>query len=170
MPLNYTCILILNDYRIKGRGLGQMLSTSGSFLKDIRMFDPIEFGITAKDAAAMPVSTRKLIETAFLALLDSGINYRGQNIGCYMSGVGHDILAISGQEEMDARGSFAGGIATVANRVSYHLDLRGASIPTDTACSSSLVATHMAVQALKNGECEAAVVGGAQLNHRCADP
>ena len=170
MPLNYTCILILNDYRIKGRGLGQMLSTSGSFLKDIRMFDPIEFGITAKDAAAMPVSTRKLIETAFLALLDSGINYRGQNIGCYMSGVGHDILAISGQEEMDARGSFAGGIATVANRVSYHLDLRGPSIPTDTACSSSLVATHMAVQALKNGECEAAVVGGAQLNHRCADP
>ena len=71
---------------------------------------------------------------------------------------------------MDARGSFAGGIATVANRVSYHLDLRGPSIPTDTACSSSLVATHMAVQALKNGECEAAVVGGAQLNHRCADP
>lgn len=44
----------------------------------------------------MPVSTRKLIETTFLALLDSGIHYRGQNVGCYMAGVAHDVLIISG--------------------------------------------------------------------------
>jgi acyl transferase domain-containing protein len=54
----------------------------------------------------------------------------------------------------------------IANRVSYHLDLRGPSIPTDTACSSSLSAFHLAIQAVRNGECEAAVVGGCQLNHR----
>lgn len=70
------------------------------------------------------------------------------------------------QDDNEARGSFAGGPSTIANRVSYHLDLRGPSVPTDTACSSSLVATHLAVQALRNGECEAAVVGGSQLNHR----
>ena len=55
----------------------------------------------------------------------------------------------------------------VANRVSYHLDLRGPTIPIDTACSSTLYTTHLAVQALRSGECEAAVVGGCQLNHRC---
>jgi len=54
----------------------------------------------------------------------------------------------------------------VANRVSYHLDLRGPSIPTDTACSSSLSALHLAAQAIRSGECEAALVGGCQLNHR----
>ena len=54
----------------------------------------------------------------------------------------------------------------VANRVSYHLDLRGPTVPIDTACSSTLYTTHLAVQALRNGECEAAVVGGCQLNHR----
>ena len=54
----------------------------------------------------------------------------------------------------------------LANRVSYHLDLRGPSVPVDTACSSSLYATHLAVQALRNEECEAAVVGGSQINHR----
>ena len=54
----------------------------------------------------------------------------------------------------------------VANRVSYHLDLRGPTVPIDTACSSTLYTTHLAVQALRNGECDAAVVGGCQLNHR----
>ena len=56
-----------------------------------------------------------------------------------------------------------------ANRVSYHLDLVGPSIPVDTACSSSLTATHLAVQAIRSGDCDAAVVGGIQLNHRFVD-
>jgi acyl transferase domain-containing protein len=54
----------------------------------------------------------------------------------------------------------------VANRVSYHLDLRGPSVPVDTACSSSLIAMHLAVQSIRAGECEAAVVGGVQINLR----
>lgn len=54
----------------------------------------------------------------------------------------------------------------VANRVSYHLDLRGPSVPMDTACSSTLYATHLAVEGIRSGDCEAAVVGGCQVNHR----
>jgi acyl transferase domain-containing protein len=56
----------------------------------------------------------------------------------------------------------------IANRVSYALDIRGPSVPIDTACSSSLTAMHLAVQALRAGECEAAVVGGCQINIRWA--
>ncbi len=59
------------------------------------MFDPAEFGITMKDATAMAVGTRKLIELSFLALLDSGIDYRGRNVGCYMSATAFDILSIA---------------------------------------------------------------------------
>ena len=40
------------------------------------MFDSTEFGITAKDARAMAVSTRKLIELSFLALLGLRGNVR----------------------------------------------------------------------------------------------
>ena len=76
--------------------MGQLVANSGSFLKDLESFDFLEFGITSKDARAMPVSTRKLIENAFLALLDSGIVYRGQNIGCFMSGIAHDMFTLSG--------------------------------------------------------------------------
>ena len=56
----------------------------------------MEFGVTAKDAHLMPLSVRKLIETTFLSLCDSGIEYRGKNIGCYMSGVAHDVFSVSG--------------------------------------------------------------------------
>lgn len=43
----------------------------------------------------MAVSTRKLIEHAFLALLDSGIDYMGRNVGCYMSGVAYELMNIA---------------------------------------------------------------------------
>ncbi|OBZ73412.1 putative polyketide synthase 22 [Grifola frondosa] len=155
-----------NIHTLKGNGLGQCLTDTGSFLKDIHLFDYLEFGITSKDARLMPLSTRKLIETTFLSLVDSGIDYRGKNIGCYMAGVAFDMFAVSGHDDGEAKGSFAFGPAMIANRVSYHLDLRGPSVPLDTACSSSLYATHLAVQAIVHGECEAAVVGGSQINHR----
>ena len=63
-------------------------------MKDIDYFDHFEFGVSAKDARAMSVATRKLLEQSFLALLDSGIDYRGQNVGCFMSAVSFDITSI----------------------------------------------------------------------------
>ncbi|KAH9934282.1 ketoacyl-synt-domain-containing protein [Fomitopsis serialis] len=155
-----------NIHMLRGTASGQIVTDAGAFLKHIDLFDPTEFGITSKDARLMNMGTRKLLETTFLALLDSGIDYRGRNVGCYMSAVAHDMFSISGHDDTEARGAFSSGPSMVANRVSYHLDLRGPTVPIDTACSSTLYATHLAVQALRNGECEAAVVGGCQLNHR----
>ncbi|KAI0749982.1 hypothetical protein C8Q80DRAFT_660233 [Daedaleopsis nitida] len=155
-----------NIEKIKGRATGQVLADTGAFLKDVEMFDHMELGVTAKDARLMPLSTRKLIEATFLSLYDSGIDYKGKNIGCYMSGVAHDIFSVSGHDDAEATSSFGYVPSMVANRVSYHLDLRGPTVPLDTACSSSMYATHLAVQAIRNGECDAAVVGGCQMNHR----
>lgn len=53
---------------------------------------------------------------------------------------------------------------TLANRISYVLGLNGPSFYLDTACSSSLTALHLALNAINAGECEAALVGGCQLN------
>ena len=72
-----------------------MITECGSFLKDIALFDHVEFGITLKDVKSMALSTRKLIEHSFLALLDSGIDYRSRNVGCYMSGVAFDTTTIA---------------------------------------------------------------------------
>lgn len=52
----------------------------------------------------------------------------------------------------------------MANRMSYILNVTGPSFYVDTACSSSLTAMHLAIQAIHNGECEGAIVGGCQIN------
>ncbi|KAK7039784.1 polyketide synthase [Favolaschia claudopus] len=153
----------------KGSHLGQVQTDTGCFLKGIDLFDYLEFGISSKDAQAMGVATKKLIEQTFLALLDSGIDSRSRNVGVYASGNAFDISSAADADEFDLRDGFGGGAAAVANRVSYQMDLVGPSIPVDTACSSSLMGLHLAVQALRTGDCEAAVVGGSQINHRFID-
>ncbi|KAL6298494.1 putative polyketide synthase [Sparassis latifolia] len=150
----------------KGNGPAEIHVDRGSFLKDIEMFDNIEFGISSRDAYHMAPSTRRLLENCFLALLDSGIDYRTKNIGCFTSGISHEITNVCEPDEYDAKGAFSGLPAMVANRISHHLDLLGPSLPTDTACSSTLTALHLAMQALFSRDCEAAVVGGCQLNYR----
>lgn len=37
------------------------------------------------------------------------------------------------------------------------------SVTVDTACSSSMYALHMAVNAIRNNDCDAAIVGGSNL-------
>ena len=61
---------------------------------------------------------------------------------------------------------FGGTAHNLANRVSYAFDLRGPSFYLDTACSSTLTAFHLALRAIRNGDCDAAVVGGCQHNMR----
>jgi fatty acid synthase len=51
----------------------------------------------------------------------------------------------------------------LANRVSYTMGLTGPSFLVDTACSSSMFALDCAFNAMRNGECDAAIVGGTNL-------
>ena len=54
-------------------------------------------------------------------------------------------------------------LSITANRISYVFDLLGQSLPVDTACSSSLTAMHLAVQAIRRGEIDQAVVAGVNV-------
>jgi len=53
--------------------------------------------------------------------------------------------------------------AMLANRISFTLGLTGPSFLLDTACSSSMYALDCAFNAIRNGEIEAAIVGGSNL-------
>ncbi|CAK5267713.1 unnamed protein product [Mycena citricolor] len=133
---------------------------AGAFLKNPSGLDTLEFGISARDARAMPFTARRLMEMSFEALADSGIDYRRRRVGCYMSGVSD--FEVQGPPDWD--GSFASVPSALPNRISYAFDLTGPSLEVDTACSSSLTALHLAAQAIAGGDCEAALVGAAQIN------
>lgn len=51
----------------------------------------------------------------------------------------------------------------ISNRISHAFNLKGPSIVVNTACSSSVYAVHNACNALRNKECQAAVVCGVNL-------
>ncbi len=57
----------------------------------------------------------------------------------------------------------AGYQVPIANRLSFQLDLKGPSEVINTFCTSVHVALHHAVQSIRSGECEQAVVGAVNL-------
>jgi acyl transferase domain-containing protein len=150
--------------------------TQGAFLKNATSFDNLAFGVSTRDARVTPYSARRLLDLAFQALQDSGIEYRGQKIGCFVSGnrpqaqvIYFMFLVILSDEQdetelWDGDGSFSFVPSATANRISYALDLTGPSIYLDTACASSLTAFHLAIGAIEKGDCSAALVGAAQVN------
>nr|WP_296778300.1 type I polyketide synthase [Rhodococcus sp. (in: high G+C Gram-positive bacteria)] len=147
---------------------GRMYTRKGGFLtQSLWDFDPEFFGISPREAAVTDPQQRLLLEVAWEALDDAGHAGRvsGQPIGVYIGGFTNDSAGLrassSGRPFINAHSATSSSHTLLSNRISYCLDLVGPSMTIDTACSSSLVAVHEAVRALDRGECEMALVGGA---------
>ncbi|KAF9242059.1 polyketide synthase [Melanogaster broomeanus] len=143
-----------------GTGPGKIFTTKGGFLRDIRFSDPQEFSITPVEAQQITNTHMLMIHQAFNALQRSGVDYRATNTGVYVGSASGESLF-----EMDPAQAGAYYItgttnSIAANRINYLFDLLGPSLPVDTACSSTLVAMHLAIQAIRNGDCDQAVVAG----------
>ncbi|WP_017570356.1 SDR family NAD(P)-dependent oxidoreductase [Nocardiopsis halotolerans] len=137
----------------------------GGFVTDADRFEAELFRITPNEARLMDPQQRWMLELTWACLEDAGYrasSLRGTSTGVYIGASGSDYQRFmdSAGVPVRAHSGLATSMAIIANRVSYFYDLRGPSVQTDTACSSSLVAVHAAVRALREGECETAVVGG----------
>jgi natural product biosynthesis luciferase-like monooxygenase protein len=149
---------------------GKLYARHGGFLDAVDQFDPEFFGISPAEAGTMDPQQRLLLEVAWEALEDAGIaaeRLRASRTGVFIGLMYQDYLARQLRETgREGIGPYLGTGSTfsaAAGRLSYVLGLQGPSIAVDTACSSSLVAIHLACQALRNGECDAALAGGANV-------
>ena len=150
---------------------GRSYSKWGGFLNGVDQFDPLFFNIAPSEAAGIDPNERLFLETCWEALEDAGHTRASlardpaRLVGVY-AGVmyGEYQILAAARASADATVGGASPYWSIANRVSYHLDLHGPSIAIDSACSSSSTAIHLACQAVATGECSVAIAGGVNLS------
>ncbi len=143
-------------------GPGKLRSKWGAFLEDHELFDAEFFHLAYREAALTSPQQRLFLECAWHALEDGGYGPRrlaGRSCGVFV-GVAADSYGANDGDSMAALGN---SNAILAARISYHLDLKGPSVPVDTACSASLTALHLACRSLRDGDCDMALAGGVSV-------
>lgn len=169
------CITEVPEERWNWRDYPDVACRWGGFIEGATAFDATFFGVAPSMAAYMDPQERLFIQTAWHCLEDAGYspaslaaggNDDGRaSVGVFVGASYNDYplygaaaLREGKQVVLDSQ------MYSVANRVSYLLNLGGPSMVVDTACSSSLHAIHLAAQALRTGECEMAIAGGVNLS------
>ncbi|MCH7866542.1 MAG: acyltransferase domain-containing protein [Myxococcales bacterium] len=153
---------------------GRISSCKAGFIDHPERFDPLPFGLTPRDAAALEPQARMMLEAVWDAIEDAGIPFedlRGERVGVLVGHTYEDFsrerIAVLGEDaamrSLDVRTAVGYARSAISGRISHQLDLRGPSLTIDTACSSSLYATHLACQSLWRGESTLAFAGGVSL-------
>ncbi|ORY63395.1 uncharacterized protein BCR38DRAFT_410325 [Pseudomassariella vexata] len=138
------------------------------------LFDAPFFNITQQEAEAMDPQQRLLLECTYEAIENAGIPKEqvvGKKVGVFVGGAASDyrlgnLRDVESTPIFDATGNHQ---SILAGRISYYFDFRGPSYSVDTACSSSLYALHQAVQSIRSGESEMAIVAACHLNLQPGD-
>nr|WP_246421919.1 non-ribosomal peptide synthetase [Nocardiopsis mwathae] len=141
----------------------------GGFLDRIDLFDPEYFGIPPRAATELDPYQRLMLEVLIETVEDAGYarpDLDGAPVGIFVGNDHSHRLSMSYLpflSEVDFA-AFAGSWPGIlASRISYHLNLRGPATVTDTGCSSGLVALDSAMKAIRQGDCDSALVAGINL-------
>ncbi|MBD8147157.1 SDR family NAD(P)-dependent oxidoreductase [Pseudomonas fluorescens] len=139
---------------------------TAGFLNEVSAFDFEQFGIGAHEASCMDPQQRLLLELSWSALEQAGMSpkkIKGQRGGVYVGAMWSDFAHHITPSEMTAQSATGMDTSILSARLSFVLGLNGPSLTVNTACSSSLVALHLACQAIRNNDCDFAIVAGVNL-------
>lgn len=135
-------------------------------------FDAGFFDITPMEARFIDPQQRVLLELAWHALEDAGYvpNQFPGRIGIFC-GTGNNTYylnnVLQNPEQLASFSPFQAMIANekdyCATRIAYKLNLVGPALSVHSACSTSLVAVCNAVEAIRSGQCDIAIAGGASI-------
>ncbi|EOA86100.1 uncharacterized protein SETTUDRAFT_161582 [Exserohilum turcica Et28A] len=148
---------------------GSFSVLGGYFLDEtLHEFDPSFFGITPIEAMWMDPQQRKLLEVVYESLESAGVtldDIAGTKTAVFAACFTADFQQMCFKEPAFRHSLAATGVdpGILSNPISHVFNLRGPSIVVNTACSSSVYALHNASNALRNGECTAAIVAGVNL-------
>jgi 3-oxoacyl-(acyl-carrier-protein) synthase/SAM-dependent methyltransferase len=147
---------------------GTTYDVRGGFISDVDAFDAEFFGMHSREASKADPQQRILLELTWEALERSSIN--PQSVARSQTGVWVGIsnndwtrMLLEDPRKIDGYTGVGGSNSVAAGRIAHFLGTYGPAEVIDTACSSSLVALHHAVQSLRRGETNLAIVGGANL-------
>ncbi|MFI9509721.1 amino acid adenylation domain-containing protein [Nocardia sp. NPDC052566] len=151
---------------------GKSYCRSGGFVTPIDLFDAPFFGVAPREARSLDPMQRMVLETCWEAFERAGYTMerlRGSQTGAFI-GVGkssayheYGLTMAGGLTDLDGYVGPGSAGGTMSGRVSYVFGLEGPTLTLDTACSSSLVTTHLACNALRQGECDLAVSAGVSV-------
>ncbi|ACY13415.1 type I polyketide synthase [Haliangium ochraceum] len=142
------------------------LPRAAAFLDRVDQLDAGFFDLSAGEARDMDPQQRLLLEVGWEALEDAGIpplSLEGSNTGTYVGICCSDFRELCGDSALGVHGGTGTLHSVASGRLAYVLGLNGPAITVDTACSSSLLAVHLACQALRSGEVDLALAGGANV-------
>lgn len=142
----------------------------GAYLQGLDRFDHRFFRLTPVEAERLDPQQRLLLTVSWEAFEHAGVDplsLKGSATGVFTAIAASDYAqaeARSGRLEAIGPYAFTGTAASVASgRLSFFYGLEGPNVAVDTACSSALAAVHLAVQSLRNGECELALASAVNL-------
>ncbi|CAB3765827.1 1,4-dihydroxy-2-naphthoyl-CoA synthase [Paraburkholderia humisilvae] len=163
------------DYYSEDRSQpGAHYSKWGGFIEDVDRFDARFFNVSPIEAQRLDPQERLFLEHAWHAIEDAGYT-RAQlqiphgdglpgRVGVYAGAMYNEYQLLGAEASLAGRrAGFASNPASIANRVSYFLNLHGPSMVVDTMCSSSLTAIHVACQDLRLGRTALALAGGVNV-------
>ena len=151
--------------RVPAQRWGHESEHYAGVLPQVWEFDPQFFLISAADARAMDPQGLLVLEESLRTWYHAGYTLKelkGKRIGVYLGARSQHLPEAAVLVEAP-NPIMAVGPNYLATNISRFFDLKGPSVVIDTACSSALVAMSMAMQSLRSGEIESALVGGVGL-------